>query len=37
MNEISDKSERIRLVEATIDDTVFVLINIYNAKLNLNN
>ena len=30
INKISDKSGRILLVEATIDDTVFVLINIYN-------
>ena len=32
INQISDKSERILLVEATINDTVFVLINIYNAN-----
>ena len=32
INKISDKSGRILLVEATIDDTVFVLINIYNAN-----
>ena len=31
-NKKSDKSGRILLVEATIDDTVFVLINIYNAN-----
>ena len=31
-NKISDKSGRILLVEETIDDTVFVLINIYNAN-----
>ena len=30
-NKISDKSGRNLLVEATIDDTVFVLISIYNA------
>ena len=30
INKISDKSGKILLVEATIDDTVFVLINIYN-------
>ena len=32
INQISDKSGRILLVEATINDTVFVLINIYNAN-----
>ena len=32
INKISDKSGRILLVEATVDDTVFVLINIYNAN-----
>ena len=32
INKISDKSGRILLVEATIDDTVFVLINIYNVN-----
>ena len=32
INKISDKSVRIVLVEATIDDTVFVLINIYNVN-----
>ena len=31
-NKKSDKSGRVLLVEATIDDTVFVLINIYNAN-----
>ena len=31
-NKKSDKSGRILLVEATIDDTVFVLINIYNTN-----
>ena len=31
-NKISDKSGRILLVEATVDDTIFVLINIYNAN-----
>ena len=34
-NKISDKSGRMLLVEATIDDMVFVLINIYNAKTQL--
>ena len=33
INKISDKSGRILLVEATIDDTVFVLINIYNTNI----
>ena len=32
---ISDKSGRILLVEVKIDDTVFVLINIYNANTEL--
>ena len=32
MNKISDKSGRILLAEATIDDTVFLLINIYNTN-----
>ena len=32
INKISDKSGRILLFEATVDDTVFVLINIYNAN-----
>ena len=32
MNKISDKSGRILLVEATVNDTVFVLINNYNAN-----
>ena len=32
INKISDKSGRILLVEATITDTVFVLINIYNGN-----
>ena len=31
-NKKSDKSGRVLLVEATIDDTVFVLINIFNAN-----
>ena len=31
-NKISDKSERTLLAEATIDDTVFVLINVYNTS-----
>ena len=35
INKISDKSGRIILAEATIDDTVFVLINIYNANTEL--
>ena len=29
---MTDKSGRILLVEATVDDTVFVLINTYNAN-----
>ena len=32
INKVPDKSGRILLVDATIDDTVFVLINIYNAN-----
>ena len=32
INKISDKSGRILLTEAIIDDTVFVLINIYNTN-----
>ena len=32
INKISDKSGRILLVEATVDDTVFTLIDIYNAN-----
>ena len=32
INKISDKSRRILLVEATIDDMLFVLINIFNAN-----
>ena len=32
MSKISDKSGRILLAEATIDDTVFLLINIYNTN-----
>ena len=32
INKTSDKSGRILLVEATVDDTVFVLINIYNTN-----
>ena len=32
INKISDKSGRVLLVEATVDDTVFVLINIYNTN-----
>ena len=34
-NKISDKSGRILLVEATIDDMVFPLINIYNSNTEL--
>ena len=34
-NKISDKSGKILLVEATIDDAVFVLINIYNTNTEL--
>ena len=34
-NKISNKLERILLTEATIDDTVFILINIYNANTKL--
>ena len=34
-SKISDNSARILLVEPTIDDTVFVLINIYNANTKL--
>ena len=34
-NKISDKSGRILLVEATIDDMVFPLINIYNSNTKL--
>ena len=32
INKISDKSGRIILDEATIDETLFLLINIYNAN-----
>ena len=32
IKKISDKSGRILIVEAKIDDTVFVLINIYNSN-----
>ena len=32
LSQISDKSGRILLFEATIDETVFVPINIYNAN-----
>ena len=34
-NKISNKSGRILLVEVTIDDTIFVLIKIYNASTEL--
>ena len=34
-NKISDKPRKIFLVEATINDTVFVIINIYNGNIEL--